>query len=218
MTREELKRWGRAFLVSLVVFAFFSLYLYFRRGYYNLYIINKVFGSTAAVMAAITLLVGPLSKRLTFLSNLVTIRRELGIWAVGFAIVHIIFSLLQQNRFPFPDWYTAEWIPVSAGVIAVSAWLYMTYLSRSKKIKEMGVDVWKKRLSLFGWIAFGAVFIHLTVMKYPGWIRWWQGQVKASPQLANPEFPPASLFVFAIILIVIVYRLINEIIYKRNSK
>lgn len=34
------------------------------------------------------------------------------------------------------------------------------------------------------------------------------GEVKQTPELANPSYPPASLFVFAFMVVVIAYRLI----------
>lgn len=216
MDKNELRRWLKSVLISLLIFLIFAVYLYLRRGYFNLYIANKVFGSAAAVLAGITLLLGPLARRFTFLTSFVIIRRHLGLLAFGFAIIHIFVSLSQQNR--FPSWYLKEWFPVLAGLAAIVVWGYMVYLSRNKTIKTLGPDLWKKRLSFAGWIGFIAIFLHLTVMKYQGWIRWFNGQVKKSAELANPEFPPASLFVFFIMLVVIVYRVVNIILVKRQKE
>lgn len=211
MERNDLKRWLKAILVTFIIFAIFSVYLFARREIYNLYIVNKALASTAAVLAGLTLIIGPVSKKIASLATFMTIRRHLGLLAMGLAIVHVSLSLVQQNRFPFPQWYVSELIPVVFGLLVIVAWSYMTYISRNKKIEEMGVDLWKSRLSLAGKIGFIAIFLHLTLMKYPGWIRWWNGQIKASNELANPSFPPASLFVFAFALIVIVYRLVSSL-------
>ena len=215
MTNESMRRWIKAIAISLVVFLIFSVYLFLRRGYYNVYIINKVFGSTAAMLAGITLLMGPL-RRISFVASLMTIRRHLGLLAFGFAILHVIASLAQSDRFAWFSWYLSEWVPITFGVVAIFVWAYMTYISRNRKIEELGVDVWKNRLSLAGKIGFLAIFLHLVIMKYQGWIRWFTGQVKASPELANPEFPPASLFVFLCMVFVIVYRLALFISRKRK--
>ena len=212
------EKWIKSIGVSLLVFILFSIYLFLRRGYYNLYIINKVFGSTAIVLAGFSLLVGPLSRSNPFFSRFMTIRRQLGLSAFVLAIAHIIASLLQQNRFPLFSWYTNEWIPVLFGIVAVGIWVYMTYISRNSKIKQMGIDVWKRNLSIAGKLAFIAIFFHLTVMKYEGWIRWFRGQVKATPELANPSYPPASLFVLLIMVIVILYRVMYYFKTKTNSR
>jgi len=217
MKQQELTRWVQSIVYTFVIFAFFSIFLYLRRGFYNLYIINKVFGSAAAVLAGLTLLIGPLSKRFTYFSHLMTIRRQLGLVAFSLALAHIIASLVQQKRFPFPAWYQGEFIPVIVGILAILVWGYMAYISRNKKIKEMGAEVWKKRLSLAGQLGFLGIFIHLIVMKYQGWIRWFQGQVKQTPELVNPSYPPASLFVFTIMLGIIVYRIIAEYIVRKSA-
>lgn len=214
---EETKRWIRTLGIALVVFTILSLYLLIRRGYLNLYIANKVFGSTAVILAGITLVLGPLSKKYLNLSSLMTIRRHLGLTAIGFAVLHIIASLIQQNRFPFPKWYLEEWIPVTFGLVAISLWIYLVKISRNSKIREMGVAIWKRNLSVVGRLAFLAIFLHLAVMKYPGWVRWFQGQTRQTPELANPQYPPASLFIFVFMVCVLLYRIINTYLYKRKG-
>ena len=197
----------------LLLFAVFSLYLYLRRGYFNLYIANKVFGSTAAVLAAITLLTGTIFHRFKILKGIMAIRRQLGLWAMAMALLHIAASLLQTSRFTI-TFYQKAWIPIGFGALAVVVWCYMTYISRDKKVLEVGVESWKNKLSLGGKIGFILVLLHLTVLKYEGWIRWLKGLVKKTPDLANPQYPPASLFVLFILLLVIVVRLINLLAKK----
>lgn len=216
MSEEDRKRWVKSILIALFIFLLLSFYLILRRGYYNVYIINKVFGSTAVALAGITLLVGPLSKKFSSFAQFMTIRRHLGLLAFGAAVVHITLSLFQTQRFAWFSWYLGEWIPVSFGLLAIFVWGYMTYISRDSKIVQLGADIWKSRLSLAGKVGFIAIFLHLTIMKYEGWIRWFNGQVKQTPELANPQYPPASLFVFLFMAVVIVYRLFTGI-YKTSK-
>lgn len=218
MKKEELHQWLKALFYTSIIFALFSIYLYLRRGYYNLYIVNKVFGSTAAILAGLTLLIGPLSKKFSTFVHFMGIRRELGLIAFGAAIAHVIASLMLQDHFKIPDFYIRIKYPLIFGIIAILVWAYMTFISRSSKIKQMGSDIWKKRLSLFGKIAFLAIFLHLVVMKYPGWTTWFKGQTKQTPELANPAYPPASLFVFAIMLSVIIYRLVNDVKHRSANE
>lgn len=214
---ETLKRWLRALVISLVVFLILSVYLYLRRGYYNLYIINKVFGSTAVVLAGVALLIGPLRKN-PIASSFMTIRRHLGLLAFGFALLHVIASLYQTNRFAWFSWYLNEWIPVGFGILAILIWGYMAYISRNTKIVQLGVDEWKKRLSLAGKIGFLAIFLHLVIMKYEGWIKWFNGDIKQSAELANPSYPPASIFIFAIMLLIIIFRLVHAFTNRGGEK
>lgn len=217
MPNEYIKRWVRAITIFLIIFALFSIYLYLRRGYYNIYIINKVFGSTAVVLAGITLLLGPLAKKYLYFTRFMTIRRHLGLLAFGSAVLHITASLLQTQRFHWFSWYIHEWIPVAFGLLAITAWAYMTFISRNAQIQKMGADLWKKRLSFSGNLAFLAIFLHLTIMKNQGWIKWFNGQVKKTPELAHPSYPPASIFVFLFMILVIMYRVFVFLKYRKTK-
>lgn len=207
MSSEDTKRWTKSILVAIVVFFILSFYLFERRGYYNFYIINKVFGSTAVVLAGITLIIGPLSKKISFFTKAMTIRRHIGLLAFLLALGHVVLSLLfLPHKFPI-SWYIKEWLPITFGLLAICVWTYMAYISRDSKIKEFGAEIWKKRLSRSGQMAFILIFLHLTVMKTGGWLKWLNGEVKQTPELANPDYPPASLFVLFVATAVIVYRI-----------
>lgn len=216
VNKEDISRWIRSIAISLIIFLFFSLYLILRRGYFNFYIANKVLGSSAVILAGATLLIGPLSKRFPFFTKGIMIRRHLGLLAFAFGLSHVTISVFVLNtRFPL-SFYTNEWFPISFGVLAICVWTYMAYISRNTKIKDMGADVWKKRLGIAGQLAFLFIFLHLFIMKYEGWIRWFQGQVKHTPELANPSYPPASLFTLFFIVTVIVYRVLVFLSRKKG--
>ena len=208
----NIQRWKKAIIVTLLVFFMLSFYLFLRRGYFNLYIANKVFASTAVILVGITLVIGPL-RRIPLFASFMIIRRQLGLLAFGLVIFHVAASLYQTNRFSLPSWYIKEILPITFGLLAVFIWGYMAYISRNTKIQQMGA-LWMKYLSIGGRLAFLAIFLHLTVMKYEGWIKWWNGQVQKTPELANPSYPPASLFVFLFMSIVILYRVF--VFFKRN--
>ncbi len=206
MRKELIREWVETLLVTGVVFTAFSLYLFLRRGYYNLYIVNKVLGSTAVILAGLTLILGPLARTSDRFDRFVVLRKSLGLTALGLALAHSLAStLFLSHRFPL-SWYQKEWLPISFGALALLIWLYLARISRVSAIKKLGSAVWRSRQSLGAKIAFIAIFLHLVLMKYPGWIRWWQGQVKPSFELANPGYPPASLFVFLIMLAILLYR------------
>lgn len=194
------------FFVTVVIFFLFTVYLFARRGYYTLYIANKAFGSTAAVLAAITLAIGPLARMNALFDQFVILRKPLGLIALGLALLHAIISVfLLPTRFPIA-WYRNEWIPIGFGAIVLVVWAYLTWISQIKIIKKLDPSRWRQLQSFWAKIAFLAIFLHLTIMKYPGWIRWFQGKVTASADLANPTYPPASLFVFFILLGVLIVR------------
>lgn len=206
MKQEELSRWIRSLIVAAVVFILWTVYLVIRRGYLNLYIFNKVFGSAAAVVVALTLLIGPLSRRWPYLTKFMTIRKHLGLTAFGLALLHTVTSLFfLPDHFPL-NRLLGQWFPMLVGLVAIIIWVYLASISRNAKILAMGSDLWKRHQQTGAWIAFIAIYLHLVVMKYQGWFRWARGEVKASPELANPSYVPASLFVLAVMTGVLVYR------------
>lgn len=210
MKRETIIEWVKSLAVTGGIFLLFTIYLYLRRGYVNLYIINKVMGSTAAALAAITLILGPLSRVTDTFDRYVVLRKPLGILALVLALLHAIISLFfLPTKFPL-SWYQREIVPVALGVLAIAVWIYLAHISTDAWLKRLGKR-WRIYQNIGARIAFGAIFLHLVIMKYPGWLRWFNGQITASPELANPQYPPASLFVFTIMLGVILYRTINPL-------
>ncbi len=214
MTPPDISKWLKTLPITLGIFFTFSLYLFLRRGYYNLYIINKAFGSTAVVLAGITLLLGPLAQKYPSLNNLNLLKRQLGLSALASALLHLIATYLQSSRFT-PSWYKDQWLSVNFGIIAVTIWFFLAYLSSNKKVEDLGFASWKRLQSIGGRVAFLAIFLHLVLMKYPGWIKWLNGEVKKSPELANPSYPPASIFVFLFMVGVILFRLKNYVAVKK---
>ncbi|MBI4065222.1 hypothetical protein HY409_02545 [Candidatus Gottesmanbacteria bacterium] len=206
MNKEVTARWIKSIGITGIVFLLFSLYLWLRRGYYNDYIINKVFGSTSAVVAGLTLIIGPLAHRYRLFSLFMPIRRELGLLALALALFHVYYSVfLLPNKFPV-SWFINEITPITFGGIAIAIWVYVASISSNKSITALGSDSWRWRQKIAGHTAFIAVYLHLVIMKYQGWISWWQGKVKVTPELANPSFPPASTFVFLIMTVILIYR------------
>jgi hypothetical protein len=75
----------------------------------------------------------------------------------------------------------------------------------------MGGIKWIKHLSSGAQIAFVAVFLHLAIMKYEGWIRFLSGQPQQQGNVANPVYPQSSLFIFLFMVAVIVFRIFTKI-------
>ena len=208
MNTPETPRWVRSLIITLFIFGFFSFYLFLRRGYYNLGIINKSLGSAAAVIAGLTLCIGPLARAWTKLSTLTPLRRSLGLFAFVLAIAHTIISaFFLPNRFSLP-WFLTQWPAVLAGLIAVTVWIYLSTISHDKAVKTLGSHRWITHQQYGAYIAFAGIYLHLILLKYNGWIEWFEGKTQQSAVLANPHYPPASLFVFAVMTAIIVYRII----------
>ena len=55
--KYQLQQYGAALVVAIPVFVSLSLYIFYRRGYYNLYIANKAFAGDAAILLGIIFIV-----------------------------------------------------------------------------------------------------------------------------------------------------------------
>jgi DMSO/TMAO reductase YedYZ heme-binding membrane subunit len=197
MTQENTKRWLKSIVLSVSIFILLDL-LFFRST--DPFYLNKLLGTTAALLAGFTLLIGPLTRIQTFFNQFMTIRRHLGLCAFGAAILHAVTSFfLLPNRFPL-SWFGNEWIPIIVGLCAILTWVYIVFISRNSKIKEMGPDVWKKHQSVGARIAFLAIYLHVILLKNASWIAWFDGSVRRQP------YPPVSFFLFIFMTFVILYK------------
>ena len=60
--KYQRQQYGAALMAAVPVFVSLSLYIFYRRGYYDLYIANKAFAGDAAVLLGVVFLLGPLSR------------------------------------------------------------------------------------------------------------------------------------------------------------
>lgn len=184
MNREQLKQYFISFLVALGAAAVFALYLYLRRGYFDLHILNKVLASASSALLGIVLLIGPVSRFYNRFDRWLLWRREIGIMAFFLALAHVVVS------------YSPKFVsnrPASAVLgLAATGILIVLFITSYKIIeKKLARNLWVRLQSWGVRIATLAAFLHLTILKYPGWVKWLK--VGGTPDLARPDFPPASL-------------------------
>lgn len=208
MNSNEILRWVKAFFLVAIIFLLVFSYVAFRQGSQTLSTFNKSFASTATIVAGLTLVIGPLSKKFISLTKLMTIRRQLGLLAFGVILGHvgIVLGSLSAD----------EWIPLSFGAMALLTWCYMVFISRDSVVLQMGPAVWKKRLSFAGFLAFGVIFIHVILLQNQAWLRWFHG-AKKTAQLLHPNLAPISFFVFLLMCGVIVYRIFIHFKYGNKK-
>lgn len=193
MTRESFRQYLFSFLMASVIFLFLSFYLFLRRGYYDLYIINKVLAGTSTILLGFVLLLGPFSRLYQIFDRFLIYRKELGIIAFFFALIHGLASFFfLPSHFSFPYFqknFAVFWLGFS-GLLVLT---FLFLVSFEKIIEKIGrprwwsFQVWGVRL------AACLIFLHLFLMKYPGWIKWLQ--IGGSADLKRPFLPPASLLV-----------------------
>ena len=93
MISESAKKYIMAAFASLIIFIDLSYYLFLRRGYYDLYIINKVFAGTSLTVLATVLLIGSLGRLYNLFDPMLEYRKHLGIVSFILAFFHGVISL-----------------------------------------------------------------------------------------------------------------------------
>lgn len=203
-SNEAIFEYFIALLFSLILFIVFSLYLYNRRGFYDLYIINKVFAGVAVFQLGIMLLFGSLCRMFSVFDHYLKYRKEFGVIAFVYAVSHGIVSLFfLRNYFSIEKYLTTGKIPFIFGMLGLVVLFGIMLISNKKSMMKIGFKQWWP-LQYWGVrIAFLAVALHVFVMKLPSWIEWYTKG--GTHTLVHPEWPGLGLlegwFIFFVIFI-----------------
>lgn len=212
MTQEQIKRWALAVATCGVVFSVFSVYLYLRRGYYDLYIINKALGSASLGGIGIVLLIGPLCRIYQRFDRMAIYRKELGIVSFAAGFFHTIISLFfLPSHFALASFVTYTslnrgLVPFLFGLGSIIVFSLLTVISFEAVKRRIKNDTWWHWQYWGVRIAFLLLFLHVVVMKYPGWIDWY---VKGGTGLARPFMPPGSIIAGSFGLFILLVRLVE---------
>src|SRR3989344_5610814 len=141
--KYQFRQYGTALTAGVFWFGVLSMYIFYRRGYYDLYIANKVFAGAAAILLGLVLLIGPLSRLFSFPDRYVQYRKELGIVAFLLALAHGIVSLFfLPSKFPLEKFVgTLNW-PFVFGVIATAILIGIFIISNERAANALGRERW----------------------------------------------------------------------------
>ena len=205
MNKEQIRQYSVATIFGLVLFILLSGYLFLRRGYFDLYIINKVLAGASLIILVVIILIGPLSRFYDRFDSWVIYRKEFGIVAFLLALAHGIISFFfLSDRFTF-SYFMNNLLTFIFGLISLFILAYLFILSFERVINNLDRKKWWFVQSWGVRIAGTLAFLHIFLMKYPGWLKWYdQG---GAPELSRPYLPPASIIAFAFAFFVILVRL-----------
>lgn len=206
MSKESIRQYLVALSVTLTIFGSLSLYLFARRGYFDLSIVNKSFASTSALLLALVLLLGPLSRFYNRFDKWINYRKELGILALFTSVAHVYIVMFPLAYGGPLDLFKAMPLAAYPGLIALLIMVFLFALSFEKVKARLELSRWWKFQYTGARLAGLAVLMHLSVLKAPGWIRWITYQEDLS-NLANPRLLPASMLVGFFSLFVLLVRL-----------
>lgn len=224
MEEKSSSGWKKAIFISLIVFLICFSYAFIR---YNivrnvsfehlpLYITNKAIALTATILIGLSFLIGPLTHFFPkVFSNSLSIRKNLGLTGFGVAAIHAFMSLLLFNKINYPKFFLQNEklnfigeITMLFGILAFFIFLIMSIIAIPSIEEKLTPQQWRTMQRL-GYIAYGFVLLHVSIMGWKGWFQadsWQYGL--ASITLV------ASLF----IILILVLRFLVIIIPQKKIK
>lgn len=192
--KYKFQQYSIALAMAAPFYLALSFYLFFRRGYYDLYIANKSFAGVSAILLGIVLLIGPGSRMFSFPDRYVQYRKELGIIAFFLALIHSLVSFFfLPLKFPLAKYLaTLNW-PFIFGLAAIIILIAIFAISNNRARTAIGRERWW-RLQYWGVrVVFILVVFHVFIMKWEGWVAWYK--VGGGKELVRPEWPGAGILV-----------------------
>jgi DMSO/TMAO reductase YedYZ heme-binding membrane subunit len=207
---SPLRMWINTLILSIGVFVFGSLYLFARRGSFDLYIANKVFATTSLVLIGLSFALSGLCYFWDFVDTKIVYRKVLGLVGFYYSLVHVFVTLfLLPNKFPLPSWIMGHIPTVVFATLGLIIFIVMAIASDNDVMHELGSKSWRRTMRA-GYIAYIFIIIHFTLLKYKGWMSWFNTK--------EPFLPPLSLLEIIFAVAVIGIRIALEIsIRKRRA-
>jgi len=212
---SSLRDYTIATLLATTLIAFFSLYLSYRRGYLfdapptadTLYVFNKILIGAGTILLAFTFLIGPIVRYFDRFDAWLSYRKEIGIVGAFLAVAHAIISYWH-----LPLKFPQEWIDLSspefaAGLVGVLLLILLFLISFKSAITALGGGTWwfLQRWGLR--VVIVTTLVHVYVMKWNGWVKWWKQGGAVTPELAHPLLPGLGLLVTLFLTWVVIVRL-----------
>lgn len=213
--RETVRQYLVALFVTLGIAGALFWYLTARRGYFDLSIINKSLASASLLLLGIVLLLGPLSRLYGRFDKWINYRKELGILAFFLGVVHVYLSMFPLARRGPLGLYQSRPIIAFSGLLGLLIMAALFVVSFEKIKSKIDTAKWWRSQYIGVRVAALAVLLHMTLFKYPEWIKWLGGEV--DKKLTQPGWPPASLLMAVFSGFVLLVRL-AEIVGARVAK
>lgn len=204
--KYQIKQYGTALVVAMPLFISLSWYIFYRRGYYDLYIANKVLAGVGAILLGIIFILGPLSRFFNIYDRFLQYRKEIGITAFVLILTHSLVSLFfLPAKFPMSRYLSGTNWPFILGLSGLVILIFLFLISNKKAEDTIGAKLW---WWLQNWglrLVVILTVLHVFVMKYAGWVNWYK--VGGEAFLAHPELPGGGLLVGWVLLFSMLIRL-----------
>ena len=201
----------KVLIFSLFLILINSFYNFYRYGYFNLYILNKVLSSVAFILLGIVLILGPASRIFSFPDPYLKYRKETGIVSFFLLFFHIIVSLFfLPEKFPLSSFFNGLNLAFIFGLLASFFLTFLFFISNEKAINYFGRQKWWKMQYRGVRIAFFLVFLHVVFRKSSEWLSWYRLD-NFDNNVMRPFLPDFGLLVWWFMVFVIFIRIAEYI-------
>lgn len=211
MDKNLAVRYLKTFVFSFVILLFISAYSTYYHGYMSLRIFNKITADAAILLLGTVLLIGPLTRVFSIFDHYILYRKELGVVAFFYALVHGILSLRMLSI----SYYLSHLSTFIPGVSSLLILLILYVLSFEHIIAHINRNKWWHIQNWGVRIAALLGLIHFVLMKYGQWASWYVNG--GTDAILRSYLPSTSLLVASFGLFVLIIRLVELSNAKRNS-
>lgn len=163
-----------AVIIAIAVFALIMSYFVVLRNLpFNLAFTNRTFAISSVFLIGLSFILGPLARFLPkIFVPMLEYRKPLGLLGYGFAIVHVIMSLLIVES----EVYAESRLSLVAGMLALLIFSFVAFSSMTRSIKAFGFERWQQ-IQRSGYLAYALVIVHFSILEGGEFIGRQLGQV-----------------------------------------
>lgn len=194
------REWCGGFALCALFFGFMWAYHDWWRGKtYTLATANEACALAGLYGIALAYALGPLHRMHRLGQRAVRWRRPVAIAAVGFALAHLVVTLLPLSGKYGWKYFSAHWLTLALGIVAALWLLLLAALSFRRAAAKIGLAAWKQ-IQQWGVVLLPLLVVHYVVLgKIGKWLEWLGGK--------DPyPGPPGTLIGAGVVLLVLLLR------------
>ena len=178
---ESVRQYTVAAVVTAVTVWLVYRYAVVRYGVEGLSSFNKSMATSTLFLLGIVLLMGPLSRLFTIFDHFLKYRKELGVLTFFTGATHVYLSMFPlARRGPF-GFYQSQPVPAYTGLAGLVIMFILLLLSNASIERAIGTRVWWKLQYWGARLAFVLIALHMIVLKYAGWGKWFADKSSLPP-------------------------------------
>lgn len=173
-------------------------------------LLNKAVADVAALLIALSMMLGGLGYFFNVFDRQVVYRKHLGMVGFALAVWHLLLSWGAFLRLLQPQtWFDHKMWPALTGTVALVIFAVMAVISNQLAVRLLGGKWWRWILRT-GYLGLVLVVAHVVLLKGARWLTWYQAGMQEPPAL--------SLLMTAVMLLAVFLRLGLEWSLRRRRR